>query len=279
MKTKHILSSNVAGQHKIAYQDWGDESNPNVLICVHGLTRNSRDFDYLAKKLCDKYRVIAPDIVGRGKSDWLPEAHHYSVEQYIKDMQILLQDLKVQQVDWLGTSLGGIIGMGMAASPNSPVRRLILNDIGPLVRKEVTRMLAQNLAATPEFRSLEELEHFLRIAYRDTGELHDQQWQHMAQHDHQIQADGTIRRAYDPKIFHAIGQFQDGDIDMWPYWDKIQCPALVLHGAESKVLTQDICEEMLARKANTEVVTIPNVGHTPSLMIPGYIDVVAEWLS
>ncbi len=279
MKTKHILSSNHAGQHQIAYQDWGDESNPNVLICVHGLTRNSHDFDFLASHLCEDYRVIAPDIVGRGQSDWLPEANQYSVEQYLKDMQILLQDLQVPQVDWLGTSLGGIIGMGIAASENSPIKRLILNDIGPLIRKEVVAMLAQNLAATPHFKTLQELEHFLRQAYQGTGELQDYQWEHMAQYDHHVQDDGSIRRAYDPNIFTAMSQNMGGDIDMWPYWDTIKCPTLVLHGAESKVLTQDICSEMVQRKQNTDVITLPGVGHTPNLMIEEYISIVADWLN
>lgn len=280
MKTKHILSSNHAGQHRIVYQDWGDEANPNVLICVHGLTRNSRDFDFLASHLSEHYRVIAPDIAGRGQSDWLPAANHYTMEQYLNDMQILLQDLKVPQVDWLGTSLGGIIGMCMAAAPNSPIRRLVLNDIGAIVKKEVVEMLAKNLGATPQFKTLQELEQFLRKAYQGTGELQDYQWEHMATYDHHIQPDGTITRAYDPQIFTAMSQYEsNGDIDLWPMWDTIQCPTLVLHGMESKVLTQTICDEMVQRKANTEIVSLAGVGHTPSLMVQEYIDIVTDWLN
>ncbi len=278
MKTKHVLSSNHAGRHRIVYHDWGDESNPNVLICVHGLTRNSRDFDFLASRLMQDYRVIAPDIVGRGQSDWLPEAQHYTIEQYLKDMHMLLLDLKVSQVDWLGTSLGGIIGMGLASAPNSPIRRLILNDIGAIVKKEVVAMLAHNLGTTPEFKTREELKHFLQHAYKNTGNLDDEHWEHMAQHDHHVNPDGSIRRAYDPNIFHAVGLYESTDINMWPYWDAIQCPTLVLHGAESLVLTQAICNEMVQHKPNTKIVTLPGVGHTPSLMLPQYIDIIEKWL-
>lgn len=279
MKTKHILSSNNAGQHRIVYQDWGDENNPNLLICVHGLTRNSRDFDYLASELSSKYRVIAPDIVGRGQSDWLPDPSLYTLEQYINDMGILLAHLKAKQVDWLGTSLGGIIGMAIASQPASPIKRLILNDIGPVIKKEAIAYLATSLAETPHFKSLDELKGFLQQAYSAMGQLDQAHWEHMVAHDHRITSEGKITRNFDPKITQSVGTLINSDITLWDIWENIQCPVLILHGEESVILTPEICQDMLKRNPHASLKTFPGVGHTPSLIPEKQIDVVASWLT
>lgn len=278
MKTKHVLSSNTAGQHRIVYQDWGREDNPNVLICVHGLTRNSHDFDYLAENLSQRYRVIAPDIVGRGNSDWLPDPSLYTIEQYVKDMAILIKHLGVSSVDWIGTSLGGIIGMTMAALPQSPVRRLILNDIGACVKKDAIAFLATSLAQTPQFSSLDELRAFLRQSYAHTGALKEEHWEHMSRYDHRLNEDGTYARNYDPQLVQSMAPGHSNDIDLWQQWDAIRCPTLILHGAQSLILTAALCDEMLARNPHASVITLPGVGHTPSLMVPEHIDIVNEWL-
>lgn len=278
METKHFVSSNVAGEHRIAYQDWGDPNCPNVLVCVHGLTRNSRDFDFLATHLRHNYRVIAPDIVGRGQSDWLEAPEHYQLEQYLKDMVILLQNLKVNAIDWLGTSLGGMIGIALAAQPNTPIRRLVINDVGPIVKKETIQMMSGNLAKQPRFETLDELEAFLRQIYQDTGEHKPEHWQHMAAHDHR-KTDAGYARAHDPNLFKAVGNFAHQDIDLWPYWDAIKAKTLVLHGEKSGILTPEICEEMKRRKPNTDFIHIPNVGHAPSLMVQSHIDLIDNWLA
>jgi pimeloyl-ACP methyl ester carboxylesterase len=278
MKTKHILSSNHAGKHRIVYQDWGDEKNPKVLICVHGLTRNSRDFDYLAQDLSSEYRVIAPDIAGRGQSDWLSDPALYTLQQYIDDMSLLLADLKVKQVDWLGTSLGGLMGMAIASQPHSPIKRLILNDIGPVIKKESIAYLATSLAGTPHFKSLDELKSFLKEAYSAMGPLEKEQWEHMVTYDHRITSEGNITRNFDPKITRWVSSMTNSDIAMWDLWGSIQCPILILHGEQSVILTPDICEEMLERNPHASLVTIPGVGHTPSLMPKSQIEIVQKWL-
>jgi len=278
MKTKHVLSTNQSGQHRIVYQDWGDENNPNVLVCVHGLTRNSRDFDYLAKHLSSRYRIIAPDIVGRGQSDWLSDPSYYTLDQYINDMGTLLQELKINQVDWLGTSLGGLIGMAIAASPHSPIKRLILNDIGPVIKKEAIAFLATNLAETPHFGSLDELQTFLKQAYSAMGDLDHGFWEHMATYDHRITPEGRITRNFDPKITKSVGSLTASDLALWDLWEGIKCPILVLHGELSMILTAEICQEMLARNPQASLVTLPGVGHTPSLMTEAQIGVISDWL-
>jgi pimeloyl-ACP methyl ester carboxylesterase len=278
MKTKHVLSANQSGQHRIVYQDWGDENNPNVLICVHGLTRNSRDFDYLAKHLSTHYRIIAPDIVGRGQSDWLPDPPPYTLEQYINDMGTLLKELHINQVDWLGTSLGGLIGMAMAAAPHSPIKRLILNDIGPVIKKEAIAFLATNLEQTPHFGSLNELQGFLKRAYSAMGDLDQDFWEHMATYDHRITPEGRITRNFDPKITQSVGSLSTSDLALWDLWEKINCPILILHGELSMILTPPVCQEMLARNPQASLVTLPGVGHTPSLMTQAQMKVVSDWL-
>lgn len=278
MKTKHIVSTNRAGQHRIVYQDWGLENNPKVLICVHGLTRNSRDFDYIASHLAKEYRVICPDIVGRGQSDWLPDPSFYTLEQYINDMGALLKTLELQRVDWLGTSLGGLIGMAIASAPNSPINRLILNDIGPVIKKEAIAFLATSLAETPHFHSLDELKDFLKEAYSAMGHLDHGFWEHMATYDHRITPEGRITRNFDPKITRWVGSMVSTDLEMWELWERIVCPILVLHGELSVILTPDICKSMTERNPNTTVVTLPKVGHTPSLMTEPQIKIVEDWL-
>jgi pimeloyl-ACP methyl ester carboxylesterase len=279
MKTKHITSSNPSGKHRIVYQDWGNENNTNVLICVHGLTRNSRDFDYLAQHLSSQYRVIAPDIVGRGQSDWLPDPALYTLEQYIHDMGALMTHLKLKQVGWLGTSLGGLIGMTIAASPNSPIKRLILNDIGPVIKKEAIVYLATSLAETPHFKSLDELQKFLKEAYSAMGHMDKDHWEHMVTYDHRITSEGKITRNFDPKITRWVSSMTTTDLAMWDMWEGIHCPILIIHGEESIILTPEICQEMLKRNSHASLVTIPGVGHTPSLMPESQIRIVQEWLT
>lgn len=278
MQTKHMLSSHAGGEHRIVYQDWGREDNPNILICVHGLTRNSHDFDYLAEKLSSKYRVIAPDIVGRGSSDWLPDHRLYTIEQYINDMTLLIKHLGATSVDWLGTSLGGIIGMMMAAMPQSPIKRLILNDIGAVITQDAIALLANSLAKVPTFKTLEELRTFLMQAYAHTGTHKEEDWDYMSRYDHRINEDGTYNRNYDPKLLHSMGPILNADIDLWQFWKAVVCPTLIMHGENSMILTADICQQMLATNPHASLVTLPGVGHTPSFMQPSHIEVVTKWL-
>lgn len=279
MKTKHILAPNKGGKHRIVYQDWGDENNPKVLICVHGLTRNSRDFDYLAHELSSEYRVIAPDIVGRGQSDWLTDSSMYTMEQYASDMVSLITSLKLKEVDWLGTSLGGLIGMTLASQPNTPIKRLILNDIGPVIKKEAIAYLATALSETPHFQSLDDLRGFLKEAYVTMGHMDPHHWEHMVTYDHRITSEGKITRNFDPKITRWVTSMTNSDVAMWELFESIQCPILIIHGQESVILTSEICQEMLKRNPHASLITLPGVGHTPSLMPKAQIQVVEDWLS
>ena len=191
------------GFHRLVYTEWGDATAPRTLICVHGLTRNGRDFDRLAAALSERYRVICPDVPGRGRSDWLPAAD-YTIAQYLADMTVLIARLGAVDVDWLGTSMGGLIGMQLAAAAQSPVRRLILNDIGPFIPKAALARIGDYVGKDPHFASLDELEAYLRKIHAPFGPMTDQDWRHLALQGYRRRENGGFGLAYDPAIGRAF---------------------------------------------------------------------------
>jgi pimeloyl-ACP methyl ester carboxylesterase len=278
MKTESVLGLGPHGFHRIAYTEWGESTAPRTLVCVHGLTRNSRDFDRLAAALAERWRVICPDVPGRGRSDWLP-LPDYTNAQYLADMNALLARVGAMEVDWLGTSMGGLIGMQLAAQPNTPIRRLILNDIGPFIPKVALERIAEYVGADPRFASLEELEAYLRRVHAPFGPMSDQDWRHLALQGYRRLEGGGFGLAYDPAIGQAFRANGLKDVDLWPVWDAIRCPVLVLHGAESDLLLPETAAEMQRHGPAAKVVDFPGVGHAPALVAENTIAVVRDWLS
>jgi pimeloyl-ACP methyl ester carboxylesterase len=262
----------------MAYTEWGDPANPRVLLCVHGLTRNGRDFDSLARALSDRYRVVCPDVVGRGESDRLADAAHYAYPQYCADMNALIARLGVDRVDWLGTSMGGIIGMMMAASPNSPVGRLILNDIGPRIAKAGLARLATYVGKDPRFAYRAEAEAYFRRVMASFGPLSDAEWSHIVDHGVEPAEGGGYKLRYDPAIGEAFKAAPAFDIELWPFWDPIRCPVFAIRGAESDLFLEDTARAMEGRGPRARVVTLPGVGHAPALMAADQIQLVRDWL-
>lgn len=266
------------GFHRMAYVAWGDGEAAQNVVCVHGLTRNGRDFDGLATKLADSNRVVCPDVVGRGKSDWLRDAEQYQTPQYMADMVTLIARMDVGWVDWVGTSMGGLIGMAIAAQPNSPIRCLVLNDIGPYVPKAALERIAEYCGKAPIFPDSNALETYLRDVHAPFGPLSDEQWRHLATHGGTESVDG-VALAYDPGIAVPFNAIQPAvDIDLWPIWDAIRCPVLVLRGETSDLLSRDTAAEMAARGPNATVVEISGCGHAPALMAADQIAIVDDWL-
>jgi pimeloyl-ACP methyl ester carboxylesterase len=279
MSQHYFTSTASTDTHRIAYTHWGDPTNPKVLICVHGLTRNSRDFDSLAAVLASHYRVICPDVVGRGQSDWLSHPEQYTSEVYLADMLALLKHFNLKQVDWLGTSMGGLIGMILAAQQPSLIRCLILNDIGPFIPKESLIPLTQRLTQSPpQFTALSEAEQFLRLIHSQFGPLTDSQWQHLTQHSTQLHEDGYYCLAYDPKIAHTFQSAADSDTDLWSTWQMLRCPVLLLHGEQSLLLSTTTIAQMQKIHPQLKVVTFPGIGHAPALMAKEQIHIIQEWL-
>lgn len=277
MKTDSFLSLNARGLHRTFYYEWGKLDSP-VIICVHGLARNGRDFDDLAQALSVRYRVVCPDIVGRGQSDWLPPGADYGVEQYVQDMVVLIARLDVQQVDWIGTSMGGLIGMALAALPNSPVHRLVLNDIGPFVSRQALQRIGSYVGLDPRFDSVDEVERMLRQNYVAYAGLTDEQWRHLARHGCRKTDDGRFALHYDPAIGTATRAAAEADVDLWGLWRQISCPQLLLWGEQSDVLTRETVEQMQKSSSTLEVTSYPELGHAPSLMETDQIQAVLDWL-
>jgi pimeloyl-ACP methyl ester carboxylesterase len=279
LREDSFLGLSTGGFHRVAYTEWGDEREQRLAVCVHGLTRNGRDFDELAKALQKKRRVACPDIAGRGRSEWLTDKTQYTFITYCADMTALLARLRGTSVDWIGTSMGGQIGMILAAQPNTPIVRLVLNDIGPFVPKEAPRRLLAYAATQPApFASLAAAERYIREIYAPFGKLTDAQWTHLTRHSLREADGGGYALAYDPDIVEPLKEMQRADFHIWPLWDRIRCPVLVLRGKESDVLLESTVEEMKRRGPPVEVVEIEGVGHAPTLTAPEHVSIVRDWL-
>ncbi len=278
MRTESLLCLNSQGYHRMVYHEWGAVENQRVLVCVHGLARNSRDFDELALALSRDYRVICPDVVGRGHSDWLPPGSPYAIAQYLQDMVALIARLNVDQVDWIGTSMGGLIGMALAAYPNSPIRRLVLNDIGAFVGQTALARIGTYVGLDQRFDSLEEVEALLRQQYCAFNGLSDTQWHKLAAQGYRRCEKGRLALHYDPAIGEYARAAAGQDLDLWSLWQQVSCPQLLLWGEESDVLSPDTVSRMQQQNVDLELLSWPGIGHAPSLMQPSQIQPVVEWL-
>jgi pimeloyl-ACP methyl ester carboxylesterase len=266
------------GFHRIAYWEWPGPEKAHTVLCVHGLTRNGRDFEGLAAALSTAYRVVAPDIVGRGKSDWMTEAADYGYDAYLADLAALMARLGAPEVDWIGTSMGGLLGMMMAAKPRAPIRRLVINDIGPLVAKEGLARIASYVGRDPSFRDVDELEADLR-RIGPFQRLSDAQWQEVAAHSARQKPDGSLGYAYDPRIGDAFRSEKElEDIDLWSTYEAVRCPTLVLRGADSDVLRHADAEAMTQTGPRARLVEFAGVGHAPALVAPDQIAAVRAFL-
>ena len=251
---------------------------------MHGVSRNSHDFDFLAAALAAKgVRVVAPDLPGRGRSDWLSSGAHYDSPVYLSAMATLIARLGVPQVDWVGTSLGGYIGMQMAAMPHNPIRRLVLNDFGARVGHAALRRIAAYLREVPKLRDIDGAEAYLRDVLAPFGKLTESQWRHIAQHSVAKGTRGELRWHYDPAIATNFSPLIAFDVVLWHVWDEITCPVLVMRGEDSDLLARRAMHEMLQRgyaAAAGKVTAIewPGCGHAPSLMADDQIAAVRDFL-
>ena len=278
MREHWLNCQNPSGTHQLHYQEWGNPHNPEVIICVHGLTRNCHDFDFIAERLHQRFRVICPDLPGRGQSSHLSNPAHYCLEQYLQDLTTLLAHVNTEQVHWLGTSLGGLLGIAMAAQPDTRVKSLVLNDIGPYLPKESVTEIADALQAEPVLQTRSDLAEFHRQIYQDLGDLPDSFWQHLTDNDHQQLPDGQFRRNYDLQIIEGLRQEHVDNDRMWESWLAVQCPIYVLRGAESPLFPPELLEKMLATKSGIEVTEFPGIGHPVSLAPAHEIEPVLGWL-
>ncbi len=278
MQQKFIHGLSARGFHRLAYYEWGAADATRTIVCVHGLTRNARDFDVLAASLASDCRVICVDIVGRGDSDWLSDPSLYAYPQYLADMTALLARLGTAQVDWIGTSMGGLIGILLAAQPRTPISRLVLNDVGPFIGSAAMTRIASYISQPPVLPDMAAALAYIRTIYQNTGPCTDADYQTMTETSIRPLPDGGYALQYDPAIavnFAALS----GDLDLWPYYDRISCPTLVLRGAQSDVLTDETAAAMTRRGPQAQLVVIPGIGHYPALRDAKQIDSVTKFLA
>jgi pimeloyl-ACP methyl ester carboxylesterase len=270
------------GLHRMAYTEWGDPANPKVLVCAHGLTRQGRDFDTLAQALSSDYRVVCPDVVGRGRSDWLADPMGYAIPAYVADMITLLARLNASELHWLGTSMGGLIGMGLASLPQSPIRKLVLNDVGPKIEYASLVRIGQTLGLPVHWRTLDEAADAMWAISKSFGPHSREQW--LALTRPQLKADGEgYKPNYDPAIAVAYRTFTPevaaaGERALWASYDAIRCPTLLLRGAESDLLSANTAQEMTRRGPQAQLHEFAGVGHAPTLVQPDQVAVVRAFL-
>lgn len=279
---KSVQCLSPAGLHYMAYREWGDPHNPKVLVCVHGLTRVSNDFDALARSLCDTYRVVCPDVVGRGRSDWLKDPRFYTVPQYVADMVTLLARLNAETLDWLGTSMGGLIGMGLASLPDTPVRKLLLNDVGPVLNPVAIARIGDYLGRPVRFATFDEAMKYIIAISITFGPHSDEEWRKLAEDVLRQDKDGQWILHYDAGLavpFKATtpeNAERDAAILQATY-DAIRCETLVVRGAQSDLLSEDVAQAMTQRGPKAKLVEVPGVGHAPTFVHEDQIAIAREF--
>ena len=281
-RLRHVQCLSTRGLHRMAYWEWGDPANRRVLVCAHGLSRQGRDFDTLAAGLADTYRVVCPDVVGRGQSDWLADPMGYAIPAYVADMVTLLARLDAEQLDWVGTSMGGLIGLGLAALPGSPMRRLVLNDVGPVIEPVSLQRIGTYLGAPVRWDSVDAAADAMWAISQGFGPHTRKQW--LALTRPQLKPDGTgFKPHYDPAIavpFRAITpeMAQAGQAALWHAYDSLKLPTLLLRGAASDLLSPATADEMTRRGPRARLHVFDGVGHAPTLVQADQREVVREFL-
>jgi pimeloyl-ACP methyl ester carboxylesterase len=290
----YLPCPDASGGHRMAYWQWGDAANPRVVVCVHGLSRQGRDFDTLARYLCDEVRVVCPDVVGRGKSDWLKDPMGYQVPQYAADMLALLghlhQQAPMQTLDWVGTSMGGLIGMAIAGQPGLPlpvpVHKLVLNDVGPAIEWQAIERIGAYLGKAGEFGSLQQAADAMWAISTTFGPHTPEQWLELSRHmvvPVPGATDGRVMLHYDPAIAVAVratteAMARQGEAMLWQLYEHITAPTLILRGAESDLLSRATAQAMMQRGPKARLVEFEGVGHAPTLVALDQVSTVGDFL-
>ena len=282
IQTNYIERVNQYNEkYRLSYNSWGSPDAKHTLLCVHGLNRNSRDFDFIAKQMVDKdYYIIAPDLPGRGNSDYLENYNGYSLESNVQDLLALIDLLELQNIDFLGTSLGGILGMLLASLEHKPIRKLILNDIGAEIELAgIGRIIGYN-AEQPDFATLNEGYDYLRSLSAGDGIFDDKIWQHMCINSFQRNQAKRWELKRDLKLSQSLieGLNNSGSIDFWPQWQQINSPSLIIHGQQSDLLAATTVKKMQLINPLTEVLTVADAGHAPYLYRQEHLSKIEQFL-
>lgn len=276
--TRHFSSLSPHGFHRVVYFEWGAPANPDVVVCVHGLARNGRDFDRLAERLAARYRVLCIDLPGRGESEWLADPADYVFPTYLATLTALFARADATTLSLVGTSLGGLLGIVLAAQRHTPLSRLVVNDVGPVLEAEALARIGTYVGQDPSFDSLADAERYIRAVSAPFGDLGDEGWAHVTLTNVRQRTDGRWALAYDPGIAVPF-RSAAAPPDLWPLWDAIACPMLVLRGAQSDLLSRATADAMAARGPHAQLHEFAGVGHAPMFIAQDQVDVVAAFLA
>ncbi len=279
MTSRTVAALGPHGFHRLHYTEWGDPENPEVIVCVHGLTRNCRDFDDLAAALAKTHRVVCPDMPGRGNSEWLQHKEEYTTTTYLADIAVLIGRLNIEQIGWVGTSMGGLIGMVLASLPGTPIKRMLLNDIGPDISPVAQNRIVQYLGTNPVFPDTASAERYLRTIHAPFGPLTNAQWKRLTMNSVRPSAGHGYVLHYDPGIAEPFRTYRNSASSLWEVWDKIRCPVQVFRGAQSDLLAAETAAAMLTRGPVSRLTVYPGIGHAPSLMSEDQIATIQAWFS
>ena len=276
-RRNHFSSLSSHGFHRVVYLEWGDPGESRVVICVHGVGRNARDFDVFAEALSSTHRVLAVDMPGRGESDWLADPNDYVFPTYLTTLTALVARSGADTVDWVGTSMGGLLGIVMAAQPKSPIGRLVINDVGPTLEPAAIDRIRGYFGLDPTFATYPEIEQYIRTVSAPFGPLTDAQWEHITRTNVRQRPDGRWGLAYDPGIAVPF-RSSAAPPDLWGLWDAIRASTLVLRGAQSDLLSASTAAEMVARGPRPALIEFPGVGHAPMLLSADQIEPVQRFI-
>ena len=276
-RTRHFRGLTAHGFHRVVCYEWGAPDNASVVVCVHGIGRNGRDFDVLGEALAPTHRVLAIDMPGRGASEWLRDPMDYVAPVYLGTLTALIAASGADTVAWVGTSMGALLGIIAAAQPDTPVARLVVNDAGPVIEPAALARIGQYFGTDPSFATYAELEAYVRTVSATFGPLTDAQWDHVVRTNARQRPDGSWGVGYDPAIALPF-RAQPAGANLWPLWDAIRCPTLVLRGERSDLLSRETAQAMSERGPRPRVVEIAGVGHAPTLLPCDQVDIVVEFL-
>ena len=281
MQRRSLRSLSRLGFHELSYLEWNAAAGGVPVVCLHGLTRNALDFEALGEALASAGRwVVALDVVGRGQSGRLADPDLYGYPQYLCDAAALIARLDAGEVDWVGTSMGGLIGMMLAAQPGNPLRRVVINDVGPFVPKAALERISEYLSTERRFENLEHAEAHLRKVYEPFGIESPDHWRRFTEISVETDPDGGgLVPAYDQEIAAPFRDAHLEDVDLWPVWDAMACSVLLLRGRDSDLLLRETAEEMLERGPGCRLVEFPGCGHAPPLLEPAQLDPVVAFLT
>jgi pimeloyl-ACP methyl ester carboxylesterase len=269
-------------RHSVACYQWGNPQAEKTVVCVHGLTRNGRDFDYLARALSREYHVLCPDMPGRGHSQWLKNPLGYNNPAYVADVAWILRSLHISKVHWVGTSMGGIMGILAANSMPDVLETLTLNDIGCFIPAEGMNRIRSIADLKTSYKTKAEAEEAYRGRCANFGITNEAHWQHLFSHGLRLHGNGAADFMYDPAIF-SVGFPKDvevTDVDLWPLWNAVTAlPVLLIRGNESDILLRRTAVEMESRHSDLLLYEVPNTGHAPTLMENKEIALIHEWIS